>query len=224
MQYKLLVVDDDKDIGKMLKDYFELLDYLVYIAKNGLEALEFLKVKPDILLLDINMPQMDGLELCRRIRGQVNIPIIFLTARVKEQDRIDGLMAGGDDYIMKPFSMEELNARVVAHLRREKRGKEKKNLVRAGEFIINCEDRIVSKEDRQIGFTKTEFDIIIFLSSNKGRIIDKETIYEKLWGYDKEGDSTIITEHIRRIRSKFAKESKQEMIETVWGVGYRWIC
>lgn len=223
MPYKLLVVDDDKDICKMLKDYFELMGYLVYIARSGLEALEKISDSPDLILLDINMPELDGLEVCKRIRNQTNIPIVFLSAKIEEQDKINGLMAGGDDYIIKPFSMEELNARVMAHLRREERGRERKNIRSAGEFLINYNDRMVFIGENPINFTKTEFDIIEFLSSNKGRIFDKETIYEKLWGFDKEGDSAIITEHIRRIRSKFAKKSEKEVIETVWGVGYRWI-
>lgn len=223
MPYKLLVVDDDKDICKMLKDYFELMGYLVYIARSGLEALEKISDSPDLILLDINMPELDGLEVCKRIRNQTNIPIVFLTAKIEEQDKINGLMAGGDDYIIKPFSMEELNARVMAHLRREERGRERKNIRSAGEFLINYNDRMVFIGENPINFTKTEFDIIEFLSTNKGRIFDKETIYEKLWGFDKEGDSAIITEHIRRIRSKFAKKSEKEVIETVWGVGYRWI-
>lgn len=126
MPYKLLVVDDDKDICKMLKDYFELMGYLVYIARSGLEALEKISDSPDLILLDINMPELDGLEVCKRIRNQTNIPIVFLTAKIEEQDKINGLMAGGDDYIIKPFSMEELNARVMAHLRREERGRERK--------------------------------------------------------------------------------------------------
>ncbi len=223
MKYKLLVIDDDKDIRMMLKDYFQLMGYLVYLAESGEEALEKISEHPDLILLDINMPQLDGLEVCKRIRNQINVPILFLTAKIEEQDKINGFMAGGDDYILKPFSLEELSARIMAHLRREERGRDKKALCSAGEFIINYNDRTVFIGEKQIVFTKTEFDIIEFLSSNKGRIFDKESIYEKLWGFDKEGDNAIITEHIRRIRKKFEKESEKEMIETVWGVGYRWI-
>ncbi len=223
MKYKLLIVDDDKDICKMLKDYFELLGYLVYTVSTGMEALEQMAVSPDLMLLDINMPEMDGIEVCKRIRSHVNIPIIFLTAKVEEQDKINGLMAGGDDYIIKPFSLDELSARVVAHLRREERGKEKKNIFLSGDFLINYYDRSVMIENNIISLTKTEFDIIEFLSSHRGRIFDKETIYERLWGYDKDGDSSIITEHIRRIRGKLGRWSGKEFIETVWGVGYRWI-
>lgn len=223
MKYKLLVIDDDKDIRMMLKDYFQLMGYLVYLAESGQEALEKISEHPDLILLDINMPQLDGLEVCKRIRNQINVPILFLTAKIEEQDKINGFMAGGDDYILKPFSLEELSARIMAHLRREERGKDKKALCSAGEFIINYNDRTVFIGEKQIVFTKTEFDIIEFLSSNKGRIFDKESIYEKIWGFDKDGDNAIITEHIRRIRKKFEKESEKEMIETVWGVGYRWI-
>lgn len=223
MKYKLLVIDDDKDIRMMLKDYFQLMGYLVYLAESGQEALEKIAEHPDLILLDINMPQLDGLEVCKRIRNQINVPILFLTAKIEEQDKINGFMAGGDDYILKPFSLEELSARIMAHLRREERGRDKKALCSAGEFIINYNDRTVFIGEKQIVFTKTEFDIIEFLSSNKGRIFDKESIYEKIWGFDKDGDNAIITEHIRRIRKKFEKESEKEMIETVWGVGYRWI-
>lgn len=223
MKYKLLVIDDDKDIRMMLKDYFQLMGYLVYLAESGQEALEKIAEHPDLILLDINMPELDGLEVCKRIRNQINVPILFLTAKIEEQDKINGFMAGGDDYILKPFSLEELSARIMAHLRREERGRDKKALCSAGEFIINYNDRTVFIGEKQIVFTKTEFDIIEFLSSNKGRIFDKESIYEKIWGFDKDGDNAIITEHIRRIRKKFEKESEKEMIETVWGVGYRWI-
>lgn len=180
MQYRLLVVDDDLDICTMLKEFFEMTGYLVQTAHTGVEALEALKGNPDLILLDINMPEMDGIEVCKRIRNQVNVPIVFLTAKIEEQDRVNGLMAGGDDYIMKPFGMDELHARVVAHLRREERGRDKKQLKSAGEFLINFYDRKVFAGEKEIVFTKTEFDIIEFLCSNKGRIFDKETIYERL--------------------------------------------
>lgn len=223
MQYKLLVVDDDRDICQMLKDYLELAGYVIYTAHTAMEALELLSASPDLILLDINMPGMDGIAFCKKVRNHINIPILFLTAKIEEQDRVNGLMAGGDDYIIKPFGMEELQARIIAHLRREERAGEKKSLRAAGNFIINYDDRQVWIDEKKITFTRTEFDIIELLSSNKGRVYDKETIYERLWGFDKDGDSAIITEHVRRIRSKFAKESEKEVIETVWGVGYRWI-
>ncbi len=121
MKYKMLVIDDEIDIVSLLKDFFELEDFLVYTAYDGENALKKIDINPDIIILDINMPEMDGIEVCTKIRNFVSCPILFLTAKVEERDRIKGLMVGGDDYILKPFSIEELNARVKAHLRREER-------------------------------------------------------------------------------------------------------
>jgi len=223
MQYKLLVVDDEKEIQVLLKEYFELEDFIVYTASNGQEALEKINCKPHLILLDINMPQMDGFEFCKKVRNIVHCPILFLSARVKESDKINGLMIGGDDYILKPFSMQELYARVIAHLRRESRSTMESNLFFRKDIGINYTSRKVHYKDTELTFTKTEFDIIEILSMNQEHVFTKEQIYEKIWGFDKDGDSTIITEHIRRIRQKIAEYSKENYIETVWGVGYRWI-
>ncbi|NLY45068.1 MAG: response regulator transcription factor [Tissierella sp.] len=223
MKYKILLVDDEKDIVKLLQDYFEIQDYMVYAAYSGKEALDKLELKPDLILLDINMPGMDGMELCKRIRNFVNCPIVFLTARIEEQDRINGLMIGGDDYIIKPFSLDELGARVLAHLRREERRTVKEEIKFCGGIVIQYSERRVFVANDEVNLTKTEFDIIEFLSLNKGRVFSKEQIYERLWGIDKDGDSNIITEHIRRVRSKLGAYYDGVVIETVWGVGYKWI-
>lgn len=223
MNEKLLIVDDDEDILNMLKDYFGLSGYLVYTAQTGTEAMDMLHINPDLILLDINMPEMDGIAFCKKIRNNINVPIIFLTAKVEEQDRINGLMAGGDDYIMKPFSLKELDARITAHLRRERRGNQTNRILMSGDLTVDYDKRTVTMGKSEISFTKTEFDIIEFLSSNKNRVFDKEAIYENLWGYEKDGDSSIITEHIRRIRNKFARATDKKIIETVWGVGYKWV-
>lgn len=223
MAYKILIADDEEDILMMLKDYFELSGYLVYTADSGHSAIERLGVNPDLILLDINMPDMDGLTVCKKIRNHVSVPIVFLTAKVEEQDRINGLLLGGDDYITKPFSLEELNARVIAHLRREGRQKGTQKIRVLGELLIEYDARKVFWGEEEISLTRTEFDIVEILSLHKGQIFDKETIYEKLWGFDKEGSSNIITEHIRRIRTKLGQYLQEDVIETVWGVGYRWI-
>ncbi|WP_455716775.1 response regulator transcription factor [Anaerosporobacter sp.] len=223
MNYKILVIDDEKDVVSLLKDFFEIQGFTVYTAYDGREALHKVEVEPDIILLDINMPQMDGIEVCKRIRDYVSCPILFLTAKVEEEDRINGLMVGGDDYILKPFSIDELEARVMAHLRREERKVGKEKVRFAKELVISYSERSVSYQGTMIALTKTEFDIVEILSMNKGQTFTKERIYEKLWGFDKDGDSNIITEHIRRIRSKLSKYCKDSVIDTVWGVGYRWI-
>lgn len=222
MVYRLLIADDEQDIRALLKDFFEMQGYQTETAKDGKEVLEKIARQPDLILLDINMPGMDGLEVCRRIREYVSCPILFLTARVEEQDRINGLMTGGDDYIIKPFSLDELNARVTAHLRQEARRTRKDSLRIAGELVIHYSRRCVYCGEENLGLTRTEFDIVELLSMNRGQVFSKERIYEKLWGYDSEGDEAIVTEHIRRIRMKFRKYSDKTYIETVWGVGYQW--
>lgn len=223
MNEKILVVDDEKDIRKLLTDYFQLQGYQVYTAKNGEEALEKITVGPDIILLDINMPQMDGMEVCKKIRDYVPCPIIFLTARIQEQDRINGLMIGGDDYIMKPFTVRELGARVAAHLRREQRIQAREDIKFQQELVINYSSRQVLFQGNPVNFTRTEFDLVEFLSLHKGQVFSRERIYELVWGYDGQGDSDIIMEHIRRIRMKLKRYTDTVYIETVWGVGYKWI-
>ena len=223
MKYKILVIDDEISIVSLLKDFFEIEGFLVYTACNGKEALNKININPDIILLDINIPEMDGIELCTKIRNFVSCPILFLTAKVEERDKIQGFSVGGDDYIIKPFSIEELSARVQAHLRREECKNIKEKVKFSKEIVINYSTRDAFYKENEISFTKTEFDILEILSMNNGQIFSKEMIYEKLWGIDKDGDSSIITEHIRRIRMKIAKYTDEQFIETVWGVGYRWI-
>ena len=222
MSYKLLIVDDDTELLEMLKSFFEIKRYSVITAENGGDALNKIKCNPDIILLDINMPKIDGLEVCRRIRDKISCPIIFLTAKAEEQDRVNGLLSGGDDYILKPFSLKELDARIIAHLKREERHKSKSVYRLQGELSIDYTKKKVQVGNNSLELTKLEYEIIQFLSMNPGQVFDREQIYEKLCGYDAEGSSRVITELIRRIRNKIAKYTPEEFIETVWGMGYRW--
>ena len=169
------------------------------------------------------MPKIDGIEVCRRIRDKVDCPILFLTARVDEQDVVNGLSSGGDDYILKPFSLKELDARITAHLKREERRKNRTECYFQGELSIDYGAKSVQIHEAYLELTKVEYAIIEFLSMNPGMVFDKERIYEKVCGLDAEGDSRVITELIRRIRNKFQKYTETEYIETVWGMGYRWI-
>ena len=223
MKHKILIIDDEEMILTMMKKCLEAENFLVYTANNAKKALELMSVAPDIILLDINMPEMDGLELCQFVREHISCPIIFLTARVSEQDVIQGLSVGGDDYITKPFRIDELLARILAHLRREERKNNADNLKFDEELIIDYHSRMVFFGMRQLDFSNKEFEIIRLLSQNVGIVFDRETIYEKLWGYDGEGDSIVVKEHIRKIRNKMANYTEKNYIETVWGVGYRWI-
>ncbi|WP_455717974.1 response regulator transcription factor [Anaerosporobacter sp.] len=222
MEYKILLIDDDKELLKMLRSYFEFKNYIVMTTNSAIDSEIMLAQKPDIILLDINMPVMDGITYCRMIRDKVSCPIIFLTAKVEEQDKINGLLSGGDDYIMKPFSLKELEARIIAHLKREERHNNSSKFRFSNGLSIDYSTKIIQINGLTIGFTKAEYDIIEFLSTNAGQVFDKERIYEKIYGYDATGDSRGITELVRRIRRKIAVYTDQECIETAWGIGYRW--
>lgn len=222
MKYKLLMVDDDVQLLKMLSQYFQIKGYEILTAKDGKEALEKAAKGPDLILLDVNMPRMDGLEVCRRIRDKVSCPILFLTARVEEEDRVGGLLSGGDDYIVKPFSLRELEARITAHLKREERHQNRTEYRFKGDCLVDYAARTVQIGEQYLELTRLEYEIVEFLSMHPGQVFDRERIYERVCGLDGEGDSRVITELIRRIRKKMAACTEQEYIETVWGMGYRW--
>ncbi len=222
MPQSILVVDDEKEIVSMLCHYFYKLGYTVFSATSGQEALQEIAKKPDIILLDINMPDIDGFTVCETIRNFVSCPIIFLTARVEDSDKIKGFSLGADDYVIKPFSIDELEARIAAHLRRENRHNSLAKIHFDKNLVIDYSSRMVFYQNQIITFTKKEFDIIELLSQNKGIIFDRETIYEKVWGLEGIGDNSVVTEHIRRIRAKFLSLSENSYIGTVWGCGYKW--
>ncbi|MCI8682945.1 MAG: response regulator transcription factor [Lachnospiraceae bacterium] len=218
---KILAVDDEQDIRNLLKESLELEGYLVYTAKNGMEAMEGLKYHPDLIILDVNMPDLDGYTVCEKIRDYIDCPILFLTARTQEQDRVNGFKAGGDDYIVKPFGMDEMLARVEAHLRREARRQKNGSVYIKGDLTVDFSGRQVLVKGEDAGLTKTEFSIVELLISHSGQVFEKEQIYERVRGFDGEADPGIIAEHVRRIRQKIDGDVKH--IETVWGVGYKWI-
>lgn len=223
MKHKILVVDDEVMITELLSDHLGDEGYEVYTANSADQALQLLPKNPDLIILDINMPGMDGLELCRNIREHVLCPILFVTARITEQDKINGLQYGGDDYITKPFSLKELSARVAAHLRRDERSRcSYASVLTSGELLVNLSQRRVFYRDTEIEVSKKEFDLIEFLLTNAGQVFDRERIYERIWGYDAEGSADVIKEHIRKIRAKLHEVTGEEYIETVWGVGYKW--
>lgn len=222
MVQTIMVIDDEIEILNMLKRYFSLEGYNVITAAGGKEALQKLAMQPDIILLDINMPDIDGISLCKRIRGFVACPILFLTANVEDSDKIQGFGAGGDDYIVKPFSIDELGARVSAHLRRENRSKMKSRVLFDEQLAIDYLERAVYWNEQEIPLLKKEFDILEVLSQNPGQVFDKERLYEAAWGLDGLGNNTVVAEHIRKIRAKFDEAGAKQYIETVWGVGYKW--
>ena len=222
MPYKILVVDDEEKVITMLQSFLQREGYQVCSALDGASAIQKIKEQSDLILLDINMPQMDGIEVCKMIRELVSCPIIFLTARDSDEDKVESFGAGGDDYIVKPFSLTELGARIKAHLRRERRTKDIQRKI-FGDITIDYSSREIFVRGEALFFNKKDFDIIRLLSLNRGQVFDRAKIYDRVWGLDGEGDDTVIMEHIRKIRLTFSKAGIDGCIETVWGVGYKWV-
>ena len=221
----ILVIDDEEDLVMIIKDALETNGYNVLIAYNGFDGIEMSRKKPDLIILDIMMPDIDGFNVCNLIRDNVDCPILFLSAKDSEQDKIKGLAIGGDDYITKPFSLKELVSRIKAHLRREKRkyGKEDNNFLLFKNISIDLKGLSVKVNNENINLTKKEFEIVELLALNPGQVFSKDQIYEKIWGYDGLGDTTTVTEHVKKIRAKISSFDKEnKYIQTVWGLGYKW--
>ncbi len=221
LKQRLLIVDDEQGIVDMMASYFSP-HYEVLAAYSGKDALQKVAEKPDLILLDINMPGIDGLTVCQTIREHITCPILFLTARIESADKISGFQAGADDYIVKPFDLDELAARIAAHLRREQR-RNSQSIVRFfGELAVDYSARTVAVNGESVALSKREFDILELLSLNAGQVFDRERIYETVWGIDGDGNSDTVMEHIRKIRAKLAVHTLHSYIETVWGCGYKW--
>lgn len=221
MKPKLLIVDDEPGIVEMMQSYFQT-QYDILTAYSGQEAVRKIAGKPDLILLDIHMPDMDGLTVCQKIRDYITCPILFLTACVESSDKIAGFQAGADDYIVKPFDLDELEARIAAHLRREQRRQRSSAVRFFGELALNYSARTAAVNRQSIPLSRREFEIVELLSLNAGQVFDRERIYERVWGLDGDGSSDTIMEHIRKIRAKLAAHTQHNYIETVWGCGYRW--
>jgi DNA-binding response OmpR family regulator len=225
----ILVVDDDKDIRNMIKIYLQNDNYNVVLAKDGNEALEMIEnAKVDLVVLDIMMPGMDGMETCMKIREKYKMPIIFLSAKGEDMDKIMGLSAGGDDYLTKPFNPMELTARVKANIRRVdifdkiEGDDDKEDIITIDNLTINIDTHQVFYKDEEIHLTKTEFDILKLLASNRGMVFSIEKIYNKVWKDEFFVTDNTVTVHIRKLREKLKDDYKNpKYIKTIWGVGYK---
>lgn len=223
---KILIVEDDQDIAELERDYLEANGYGVEIASDGKEGIrKALEADVDLVLLDIMLPGLDGFQVCRQIREKRNIPILLVSARQEDVDKIRGLGLGADDYIVKPFSPGELVARVKAHLHRYQQltGQRTGNqLLQRGDLSIDREGHRVYLKGKEVPMPNKEFSLLLFLAENPGVVFSKETLFERIWGEDSLGDTTTVSVHVNRIREKIeSSTTKPEYIETVWGVGYR---
>lgn len=220
----ILIADDNKQITSILEEYAKKEGYMPKVALDGLEAIElFRKLQPDIVLLDVMMPKMDGFEVCREIRKTSNVPIIMITARGEDFEKIMGLDIGADDYIIKPFSPGEVMARVRAILRRIGRdGDQKQQFFSFDNLTINMDDYVVTIDDENISLTKKEIELLWTLATNKNKVFSRENLLNSLWGYDYFGDSRTVDSHIKRLRAKLDEfEHEKWQIKTIWGVGYK---
>lgn len=219
----ILVIDDEERIRHLVRMYLENEGYAVEEAENGREALEkFRKGSYALLIIDLMMPEVDGWHVCREVRQVSDIPIIMLTARGEEFDRVLGFELGADDYLVKPFSTKELVARVKALLRRAK-GKligNSSDLVFGKLQIEKEKHRVLIGED-VITLTPREFELLYFLAKNPGRVFSREQLMETVWGYDFYGDARTVDTHVKKLREKLADPEVKSMLATVWGVGYK---
>jgi two-component system response regulator ResD len=222
----VLVVEDDATVSEVVVRYLEREGLTVQTASDGATALASAEAHwPDLVVLDLMLPGIDGIEVCRRLRAEAPVPVIMLTARGDEDDRIVGLDLGADDYITKPFSPRELTARVKAVLRRAAGTVTTPDLpgrIEAGDLVIEVTAHEVRKHDELVSLTAREFDLLVFLAARPRRTFRREELLEHVWGYTY-GDSATVTVHVRRLREKLEPEpSAPRHLNTVWGVGYRW--
>ena len=225
MATRVLVVDDQRVVTEVVQRYLRLEGYEVALAEDGAEALRVAgEWGPDLVVLDLMLPVVDGLEVCRRLREDGEIPIIMLTARGEETDRVVGLELGADDYMVKPFSPRELVARVKSVLRRTTANHvvAPGGLLRYGTLVINPNSREVMGGTRTVNLTAKEFDLLFFLASNPNQVFTREQLMDRVWDYTYAADHSTVTVHIRRLRAKVEEDPiKPRYIKTVWGVGYK---
>lgn len=227
---KILIVEDDTLAADLERDYLEASGYEVEICNNGAEGREKAKSGAyDLLLLDVMLPEVSGFDICREVRQTQNIPIILVTARTEAVDRIRGLGLGADDYIVKPFNPAEMVARVQAHIRVHERllqdscrASKEKDEIRYKDLVISVPYRKVSVRGQEVNLKNREYELLYFLASHPGMVFSKDTLFDRIWGMDSNGDTATVMVHIGRIREKIEENpQKPEYILTVWGAGYK---
>jgi len=222
---RILIIEDDKSIAELERDYLEIEGFETRIAPDGKEGLTAIeKGDVDLILLDIMLPGINGFELCKRIRKLTDIPVLMVTAKNEDIDKVRGLGLGADDYIVKPFSPSELVARVKAHLARYNRLIQKSvtdDTTHIRELSINRASRQVFVSEKEVNLTTREFDLLNFLAMHHNQVFSKEHLFERIWGFDAIGDTSTVTVHVKKIREKIENNpAEPKFIKTVWGAGY----
>jgi len=221
---KILVVDDDPNISDLLKVYFENEGYDVKTASDGAEGLSFFKIfEPDLVLLDIMLPKKDGWQVCREIREMSSKPVIMITAKGEVFDKVLGLELGADDFVVKPFDMKELSARVKAVLRRYQTHAHKNDeeVIKFENIEISLQKYELKLRGKSVDIPPKELELLYFLASNYNRVFTRDQLLDKVWGFDYLGDSRTVDVHVKRLREKLEGVSDKWILKTVWGVGYK---
>jgi len=217
----IMVVDDDQDLAEMLGIVLNGAGYEVDLVNHGDQALDSFRAnKPDLVLLDVMLPGIDGIEICRQIRAESMVPIVMLTAKSDSHDVVVGLEAGADDYMVKPFKSSELVARLKVRLRRS--SSDSANSLRIGDIVIDQVAHTLTRDGRTIPLTRLEFDLLVALAKEPGRVFSREALLSEVWGYQNATDTRLVNVHVQRLRAKVERDPENpELIQTVRGVGYK---
>lgn len=227
---KILIIEDEQDIARIIRDYINKNGYEAIIANNGKDALHLIELlNPEFIILDIMLPDIDGIELCRQIRERNNTPILILSARGSDTDKVLGLGFGADDYMTKPFSLTELLARIKSNLRRVESMisiptnlPDNEDILHIGNITIDKKGYKVTKENKEVSLSAKELELLFFLSKHRNQVFSKSQLLDAVWGYTAYGDESTITVYIRRIREKLEDDPSNPLyIKTVWGIGYK---
>ncbi|CAH1056849.1 response regulator transcription factor [Paenibacillus pseudetheri] len=227
---KILIIEDEQDIARIIRDYINKNGYEAIIANNGRDALHLIELlNPEFIILDIMLPDIDGIELCRQIRERNNTPILILSARGSDTDKVLGLGFGADDYMTKPFSLTELLARIKSNLRRVESMisiptnlPDNEDILHIGNITIDKKGYKVTKENKEVSLSAKELELLFFLSKHRNQVFSKSQLLDAVWGYTAYGDESTITVYIRRIREKLEDDPSNPLyIKTVWGIGYK---
>lgn len=216
----ILIVEDNTEIAGLLKDFLKAEGYVVQLAETGEDAVSFFEEKgAKLVVLDIMLPGMDGFSVCRSIRKNSNVPILIVSARVEKEDKMNGLILGADDYIEKPYDIDLLLAKIAGIFKR----RYMEDILTDGDLKLDKSKRVVYKAGQELELTAKEFDLLLLLMENKGRVLDKEFIFNRIWGFDSFSEAQTLTVHIKWLRQKIEDDPKKpSRILTVWGVGYKY--